>query len=110
MVRLGVSDQRSGEDRRSNDSDAPWWVTLTLKVGVPAAIAMFLVYLLAVDVRGANARIERTLADHITIGPAMIRMLEDHERSDIRLETYARLNCVHAAKTQAERDACLSVR
>lgn len=111
MVALNVNDPRSGEDRRADvDAGMPWQLKAIMTVGVPSAIALFLVWSLANNFGIAQASTNKMLMDHIAVAPAMMRMLEEHKDSDIRLENYLRRICVNAARTAAERESCLSVR
>lgn len=111
MVALNVNDQRSGEDRREGlDAGMPWQLKAIMTIGVPSAIALFLVWSLANNFGVAQAAGNKMLADHVGTVPAMLEMLKDHKESDIRLENYLRRICANAAKSKPELDSCMSVR
>jgi hypothetical protein len=69
--------------------DRAWWIEAMLKLGVPAAIACFLVWFLATQLLANMSAIAHQLNDHVT-----------------STNIYLRAVCLHTAKTQAERDDC----
>lgn len=112
MVSLDVNDPRSGDDRRQSQADGslPYWARIILAVGVFPSLTVYLVWLISTNFMTAQAEGNKMLQEHVITAPAIIKMLENHEKSDLRLEAYLRLVCVQAAKTKMEQNACLSVR
>lgn len=88
-------------------SNAPWWVKTISVVGVPAAIALYLVYVLSNGAVTAITNIDTNVKTH-----AAAEATHDHEQreSSSRMENYLRLLCLNTAKTNSDRNTCLSVR
>lgn len=91
----------------SSPAKGPWWTQLIVKYGLGAAIAIYLLWIIT----GAQARtltsIEATVKAHSTA-----EEVHDVEAkaSSSRTETYLRLLCVNTAKSDSDRNTCLSVR
>lgn len=107
-----MNDARSGEDRRQQQADGslPYWARIVLAVGVFPSLTIYLVWIITNNFSTAQAAGNKMLLEHTTTAPAMIEMLREHKESDLRLEVYMRMTCQRLSKTQAERDACNSVR
>ena len=84
-------------------SAMPWWVRAITVFGVPAAIAMYLVWALVSGQTTALAQISATLQAQKT-------SISEVAALTARMESYLRLLCVNTSKTQAERNSCLTVR
>lgn len=110
-----VLDQRSGvEDRRGDESGLPWQIRSIIALGVPAAIALFLVWFVAAKQGEALPRIEQKIDGHIEATKGLADAIKSnsdgqHQHSE-RIEGYMRLLCVNSAKNTAERNTCLNVR
>lgn len=85
----------SGND---NGNGSPWWVKAIYQFGVPAGIAMFLVYRLTVGLPTAAdvAEVKSTLAVHVS--------QTNEELVDIRL--LLRAICFNTADNEKSRAAC----
>ena len=70
-------------------TDKPWWVDAVVKLGVPAAIALFLVWWLTSSVAASLSTIKDRLDRHVS-------------SSDF----YQHQICRNTARTEAERQAC----
>ena len=92
-------------------SPVPWWVAAISTFGVPAAIAMYLVYVLTTGQTQALNTVAGKLdaTDKKTAAIADI-VRQELVMSNARIEGYLRILCVNGAKTQPERNACLTVR
>jgi hypothetical protein len=86
------------------------WAQILYKYGVPAVIALYLVYSLENGVKTLLAQIDRTQHQHVSDSHRQTDLLKDAKDSSIRTEGYLRLLCVNTAVTNADRAACLSVR
>ena len=96
------------------NSKDPWWVRSITMFGVPAAIAMYLVWALVSGQTAALQAINTTIqAHHSAALPAIAQVLESANEAKmdrLRLEQYLRLLCVNTAKNTSDRTTCLSVR
>ena len=116
-----MTDRREPHDRRDTDnSGMPWWVRAIAYVGVPAAIACFLVWFLVARVDGWQRNADTKLDTHIaatvvladsvrSITLALTEIEREHRESSKRLERYLRQLCVSGAKDREERNQCLAV-
>lgn len=103
---LELSDRRAETDRRQPDSDnsLPWQVRAIGIVGVPSAIALFLVWSLVVGQAKDGGDQRKTLTEHATAAAA--HAIESKETGQ-RLERYLQLICVNTAKMDTEKAACI---
>lgn len=72
----------------TNGSGGPWWAKALYMFGVPAGIALYLVWFLT---SGAYAALNRKLDEHVT-----------------RTNFYLRAICLNTAPTDVARAQCLS--
>ena len=106
-----ILDQRDGDDRRDgNGNGGPWWSKDLRVAGPLAIIALGLVYVLAVDVRGdakqaaATAAVVRSeLASHYTHTEQLHTTIEGYMRVQLLL---LRQLCTNSAKNADDRRAC----
>ena len=88
----------------------PWFVEFAYKFGIPATIAVYLVWQLSTTY---STKLE-ALADkherHQQEAQKQTDILEQTQDSNYRIEGYLRILCVNAAQDLAERNTCLSVR
>jgi hypothetical protein len=75
-----------------NSPDAPWWIRPLYIFGIPAGIAVFLVYFLTATVVNGQTKIQDTL-DH-------------HMREQARQILLLQLICRNTAQTERERAQC----
>lgn len=116
-----MTDRRDPADRRDADNQGmPWWVRAIAYVGVPAAIACFLVWFLVVRVDGWQDAADDKLDAHMAatvvlaesvkgIAVALADIEREHQESGRRLERYLRQLCVSGATNRDERNQCLAV-
>lgn len=85
----------------------PWWLKVVYAFGIPAAIALYLVYVVSTTQAATMASIKSTVEQHATAN-----LLSDVEvkAAMIRQEGYLRLLCVNTSKSIGDRNSCLSVR
>ena len=95
---------------QKDENGSPAWLQLVLKVGVPAAIALYLVYTVAGSNTTLLANIDKAQHEHMVDSAVQTELLKDAKASSFRMEGYLRLVCVNTAKNDAERASCLSLR
>lgn len=89
-----------------NDMDKAWWQA-AIKVGVPAALLVFLIVWLVGDF---NVRLSAMQDQHAQMLQVSKRMTEAQERSSFGSERVLRVlqkMCINDAKTKDARDWCL---
>lgn len=98
----------------NGNNGLPWPVKMVTVVGPLAAIALFLVWFVAMKQGEVLPRIETTLNAHeeATRGltTSVNRAVDEQHEHGLRIETLLRTLCVNAATTIAERNTCLAVR
>lgn len=94
-------------EQSSQIAQGPWWVRLIYTVGVPACIAMYLVYSLVSGQAATISAMAKTVDTHAAISQVT---LEELKTISNRQETYLRLLCANTSKTIADRNTCLTVR
>lgn len=96
-----MSDEAGQEEKMP-----PWW-KLTTQIGVPAAIAVFLVWTVTMDikseVKASNVALRALAAEGVSTKETMIRF----ERQQDTIVALLRTQCVNAAKSTYERNDCL---
>lgn len=103
---------RTLSSRRASDNlaDAPWPVRAVLVLGASTAIAMYLVWVLAEDVRGSQREQGNILQQHMqttgAIGASIQNMENDHRDSSRTIQRILRQMCRQQAKTRADVDSC----
>lgn len=106
---------RRGGRRKFDDgpNGMPWWVKAIGVVGVPSALAIYLVYTLVswgnVVVAQANTgkELQAMLTQHVA---AMAQMATDQasvKEQNVVIIRVLRSSCVNSAKSNEERDRCL---
>lgn len=90
--------------RRSTDVNSPWYIDAVYKVGIPSAIAVFLIWFLTGEVKSDISVIKESVKIH---AEATIHASESIKDQNDRL-TYLLLRiCVNGAKNETERNACI---
>lgn len=79
---------------------SPWWVNSVIKIGVPSAIALFLVWFLSTQVRDRLDAVDGKLNNHINMSTPLM----DQNRQMLIL---LRQICVNSAPSNYERSQCL---
>ncbi len=94
--------------------EGPWWVKFATLFGVPALIAVYLVYSLVSGQSAMLGNIERMLyAQQAQVAEVAVVARETAAATtavSLRIEAYMRQICVNSADSPAERNACLSIR
>lgn len=85
-TRRFLDESNNGADGRSQ---GPWWIMAIYKLGVPVAIAGFLVWWVTTVVASSLTTIQTELWQHVT-----------------STNLYLRAICLHGSHTQEERDEC----
>ena len=97
--------------RRKSDDDMNPWIKLTLQVGVPAVIALFLVQQLATTFNtklDASVELARLNATNSAASHAsMLERLDRTDRTQGVMIDLLRAQCVNQAKSFEERNRCL---
>jgi hypothetical protein len=79
-----------------------------VKVGVPSAIALYLVYIMTSGLSAKVDHIQAAMANHTAQAAEMINQYEQVRiQSDRQLYVMQRI-CINAAKTPEAADACLA--
>lgn len=69
--------------------DGPWWITAVYRLGVPSAIAAFLLWYLVSNVSANISAIRQDVRDHVTESAIYLRAI-----------------CLNTAKDEGERESC----
>lgn len=85
-------------------NNLPWWVNAIYKVGVPTAIACYLVWILASKVQTEVEAVQNVVNQHVQ--DQQRNMLEFTKISKEQLKLL-RAMCLHSAKTDNQRDDCV---
>lgn len=80
-------------------TEIPWWVSTVYKIGVPTAIACYLVYILANKVQTGIEATNEALAAHI-------HQEEMHFNNEQKQLQLLRTICANAATDRNERNEC----
>lgn len=89
--------------RRSSDNGFPWWIKAITTIGVPSAIALFLVWFVTTQVRDNISNIRENLNLH---AESSIKMMHASEYQDDKLYRLLQRICANSAKTNTERVEC----
>lgn len=91
---------KMGQVMRSTDiRGVPWWLNAIYKVGVPTAIACYLVWLLAAQVQTNLQAIQVLVTQHVN-DQAKSSQIADRQLQMLRVI------CAQGAKSPLERNAC----
>jgi hypothetical protein len=96
----------------TNGNGGPWWTTFISKVGPMNIIALGVVYVLAVNVRGDASAAAQTAAQiqkDLTAHHAHTEQLHAQMEAYMRVQTLlTRQLCANAAKSADDRSKCFS--
>lgn len=101
MKKMGRRDMDEGSD------GIPWWVRAVIYMGVPAAIACYLVYILAQTVSASQFQMQSTLN---TLVLSVSAMQSEHGQIKMVNESMLRVlqaSCVNSATSEEKRANCL---
>ena len=87
-------------------SDIPWWIRAVVYMGVPAAIACYLVYILAQTVTASQGQVQTTLN---TLVISVSSMQAEHNQIKMLNEAMLKVlqaTCANAAQTEEKRANC----
>lgn len=79
---------------------------LILQIGVPSAIALYLVYLLGGSLSGEMRTFSEKLDSHMSATTVIRESLQEQNVNQKLILDVLRQTCVNAAKTTPERNAC----
>lgn len=89
------------------EAQLPWWVSAIYKVGVPTAIACYLVWILAGKVQtdleatqNQMTSMQALMASHIATQERNLKVNEDILKAMRKI-------CVNTSDTKADRDECV---
>jgi len=77
----------------------PWWLSAVYKVGVPTAIACYLVWVLASNVQTMLKATNEAINSHI-------QQQEEHNKNEQKQLQLLRVICANAATSRDERNEC----
>jgi hypothetical protein len=104
-------------DRRqptASEPEGPWWIRFATVFGVPALLAIYFSWSMVSGQSTILHNIERLLyaqeAQISEVAEVARKTAEISTASSLRIESYMRQICVNSAKSQTERNICLSVR
>lgn len=102
-----MMNEESAADRRpSFDDGLPWWVKAIFLMGVPSAIACYLVYaLVSAVVPGMLGLQEQVSRLAIQVGSVQTDHASQKVQND-RIIAILQASCANAAKDNFERDRC----
>lgn len=94
--------------------DGPWWVKFATLFGVPALIAVYLVWSLASDQGAVLRRIEQMLYAQQAQVTEVANVAKETSvvtaAASVRMQQILTQICVNSAETVQERNACLNIR
>lgn len=106
---------RRGADGLGSTTDTsgmPWWVRAIAYIGVPSAMAIYLVYFLANNVSAQQTNISTALATHVLesrVAAEQLKVLEqEHRTSNTHVERLLEILCLQGAKTTTDRRDCVN--
>ncbi len=98
----------AGRRKFDDGSDGmPWWVKAIGFVGVPAAIAMYLIWALVQNVVPAMFEMQKTMT---TMASSIASVSADHAASKVQNDDILKVlrgTCLNQAKTYDDRMRCL---
>jgi len=97
-IETELEDKRSNTNRNRRRTD-PWWLYTIIRLGVPAAIAIYLTYFLVSTVNNNLAQAKELIVSHVG------DTLQQKEREEKMLYTLQRI-CANLASTNQERNEC----
>ena len=94
-------------DDLTSGRDMPWQVRAIGIFGVPSAIALYLVYTLASDIRPLTAAVERVAVQMEATNVAMVRALAQTQSEYLALRRILTAQCINASQSNEDRRRCL---
>lgn len=98
-------------DEQEGLNEAPWYVKVLVRVGLPTAIAVVMMLMVGklfvgdiATIAKAATETRRLVEDHIT---AMTREEVRAQESRLTIERYLRSVCISVAKTAGDRQGCV---
>ena len=99
--------KKMGRRQMDGESDGiPWWIRAVVYMGVPAAIACYLVYILAQTVAASQTQVQSTLN---TLAVSVSTMQGEHVQIKVLNEAMLKVlqaSCANAAQTEEKRVNC----
>lgn len=97
---LGPTGELASE---TNNNNGPWWVAATLRMGVPAALACYLVYYVTSGQGGAVAEMRDDIR---AIATTITSHVGSTDRSMKEIQRLLGIQCANSAKSDIDRNAC----
>lgn len=97
-----ISPDYDGDDRRSPLGDLPWWVRAIAIIGVPSAIAVFLVYVGAMEVPKIKAEQIATKVE-VVENQRLLALQAEQNAAIYRMLVRV---CSNTSHTEDERQRC----
>lgn len=89
------------------EDNSPWYISAILRVGVPSAIALFLIWFLTSEVKSDISVIKEAVKIH---AEAAIHSAEGIREQNERLTYILQRICINGARTTEDRNNCLGGR
>lgn len=99
---LLLTDEDEPRNRRREDN-TPWWIGSIIKLGVPAAIALFLIWFIVSTISPSITFIKENLVLHADSATRVGR--EIHEQNEKLMKVLQQI-CMNSAKNNQERNGC----
>lgn len=87
------------DESSSNENQQPWWVSSIYKIGIPSAIALYLIWFLATQVRADLQEMKDTVKQHQIDSLTM----QDQNR---KIYNVLQRICMNSSTTNQERNEC----
>ena len=93
-------------DTTNGNSQMPWQVKAIGLIGAPTAIACYLVYILAGEVKTVSTETRQGLTSHASQTTELINRMDEANREQKLLKLLLQRICVNTAKTEQTRADC----
>ena len=106
-----AEEQRRASGRRSTDSmdtdGLPIWAKVIGLIGVPSAIAVYLVWALVSEIAPGLVKVNNLLADHIFQMSSFISGQQELKNQNESILRVLRTSCANQSKSDRDRENCL---
>ncbi len=94
------------ETAEQPSNGTPWYIKFIYQVGVPSAIALYLVWLLGNSLTASTRDTQTMVQQHMGQAAAMELKLDKEQASVDVLIQLQKFSCLHAAHNTSERTDC----
>ncbi len=105
-----LSEQEDNRRDRRREDNTPWWIGAIYKLGIPAAIALFLIWFVVATVIPNIQFIKENLVLHANSSSQVGQDLRDQNirlsQQNERLMRVLQQICINSAKNNQERNGC----